>query len=577
MSLDASFGLTELELAELPAEKFEALLAQVVDIQQQDRKENQLRFYRPVSKHAQAVHDCRARVTAIGGGNGSSKTETALVEAIMCATGIFPESQAHLMPQKFRGPIKVRVVCESLTTVLTPIILPKLQWWNWTGVDQPGGERGHWGWVPKTALVDGDWQKSWSEKLRMLRVLCQDPKTLEILGESTIQFMSVDQDSTDFASGDFHIVIHDEPPPLAIWRENEARTMRVNGRMLLAMTWPDDPAINVDWLFNEVYEPGSSGHDPEIKWFNLFTTDNPMLDQTAVAAQAAKWSKEVRAVRILGQPIRFSNRVHPEFTQETRTWCFECGKTVNAVQEPGQPLSCFECGGYSITEFNHVQDFSPSPIWPTVYLLDPHPRKPHMMLWVQVDPSDDLWVVDELKVDGDCVSVKKRVDETERNHGLNVERRLMDPNMGASQSAAGSRRELTWQQEFADAGLVMELADDSSVGRSRLNEYMRPDRQVQRPRIHIHPRCKDAIYQIARYVWDDYSVKLEKDQKQTPKPKYDDFPTLLKYLMNSAPEFKLLKYGAPVIHTRPGTKPPGFRKAPSAEPAGRQRPYLGRY
>ena len=73
------------------------------------------------------------------------------------------------------------------------------------------------------------------------------------------------------------------------------------------------------------------------------------------------------------------------------------------------------------------------------------------------------------------------------------------------------------------------------------------------------------------------TVKLEKDQKQTPKPKYDDFPTLLKYLMNSAPEFKLLKYGAPVIHTRPGTKPPGFRKAPSAEPAGRQRPYLGRY
>ena len=39
------------------------------------------------------------------------------------------------------------------------------------------------------------------------------------------------------------------------WRENEARVMRVDGRMMLAMTWPDDPSINVDWLYNEVYEP----------------------------------------------------------------------------------------------------------------------------------------------------------------------------------------------------------------------------------------------------------------------------------------------------------------------------------
>jgi hypothetical protein len=46
-----------------------------------------------------------------------------------------------------------------------------------------------------------------SNKLRMLRVLCRDPHNPDkVLGESTIQFMSLDQDPTDFASGDFHIV-----------------------------------------------------------------------------------------------------------------------------------------------------------------------------------------------------------------------------------------------------------------------------------------------------------------------------------------------------------------------------------
>jgi hypothetical protein len=34
------------------------------------------------------------------------------------------------------------VTVESLTTTLEPIILPKLQWWKWTGVDRPGGDEG---------------------------------------------------------------------------------------------------------------------------------------------------------------------------------------------------------------------------------------------------------------------------------------------------------------------------------------------------------------------------------------------------------------------------------------------------
>jgi phage terminase large subunit-like protein len=190
-------------------------------------------------------------VLAIGGGNGSGKTEQMLALLVACATGVFPDSMKHLAGKLFRGPINVRIVCESLTTVLYPVMLPKLQWWKWTGVDEPGGERGHWGWIPPYCLKDRQWEKSWSEKLRILTVTCRDPEDLNVVrGESTIQFTSFDQDPSDFASGDFHIVLHDEPPPLAIWTENEARTMRVAGRMLLSMTWPDDPSIPVDWIFD---------------------------------------------------------------------------------------------------------------------------------------------------------------------------------------------------------------------------------------------------------------------------------------------------------------------------------------
>jgi hypothetical protein len=97
------------------------------------------------------------------------------------------------------------------------------------------------------------------------------------------------------------------------------------------------------------------------------------------------------------------------------------------------------------------------------------------------------------------------------------------------------------------AGIDCELADDSGVGRQRVNAYLKPDRATRRPRLHVHARCKNTIYQVNRFVWDDYKKALEKDQKQTPKAKYDDHPALWRYCLNSDPAFKLLKYGAPVF------------------------------
>jgi hypothetical protein len=540
-------NLSELQpsnVGSLNDDQLRELLASTLSIVEEDRKQSQLRFYRPVSTKSQQFHDSNGRVVAAGGGNGSAKTETMLVEVVMCATGIFPDSQKHLIDQKFRGPIQCRVTVESLTTTLDPIILPKLQYFKWSGTDRPGGARGHWGWVPKNCLIDGEWDRSYSNKLRILRVLCRDPHNPEkILGESTIQFMSLDQDSTDFASGDFHICAHDEPPSLAIWRENEARTMRVDGRMLLAMTWPDDPSIAVDWLYDEIYEPGRSGNDPTITWIELWTTENPHLKQEAVSAQAEKWSTEITNVRIYGRPIRFSNRIHPDFTHDTKTWCFACGKSVVKVTSP-KP-SCGICGNENVVDYNHVEDFAHSNTWPVVYLLDPHPRKPHYMIWVQVDPNDDWWLLADKQVEGDCVETRDAVFKLEKEMGLFVAQRWLDPNMGASPS--GQKREVTWQDEFNTAGLKCDLASDTDVGRSRINQYMKPDKDTLRPRIKIHQRCKDTIYQLERYSWADFSKNVDRGMKQVPKDKYDDGPTLLKYLANSDPVFRFLKQGAPVL------------------------------
>ena len=527
----------------LPNEQLRHIIQQALELQKADRKQSQLLYYKPASAQAIEFHKSSARTRGLGGGNRSSKTESCMAEICAMMTGIIPESIAEHVKPRFRGPINVRICMESHTTVLHPIMLPKLQWWKWTGIDQPGGDRGHWGWIPKICLFDGVWDKSWSEKLRVLNVLCRDPDNPDkVLGESQLQFMSYDQDPSDFASGTFHIVMHDEPPPYPIWRENQSRTLDVNGQILLAMTWPDDPAIAVDWIFDEVYDKGKPGpnKDPTIDWFDLYTTDNVHLDKSAVLAKSEAWTDEQKRVRLFGQPIRFSNRIHPLFSDANQTWCFHCGKTILAVKG-----RCPSCSGEDIIDFNHVKEFETSHNWPTLFILDPHPRKPHMFLWAQVDPSDDIWVVSEGQMDADPADFAQTVTNMESSLGLNVVTRLMDPNMG--RSPASAKRNITWQDEFAEAQLFCDLADDSDVGRGRVNEYLKPDQFRLMPRLHIHTRCQVTAYQLKRYSWDEHKLRVDRDVKQKPRNKYDDFPTMLKYLLNYEPRFSWLYHGAPVI------------------------------
>ncbi len=542
------------EIKGLPPDKFRAVLTQLVDIQSQDRRENQIMYYRPNSEGQRRVHLSKAHTMAVSGGNRSGKTESCLAELVSLGTGVFPTGDAEIVDafhDKFRGPCRIRVVVESLTTTLYPIILPKLQYWKWEGIDRPGGKRGHWGWIPKLCLKDGSWERAWHEKTRTLTTLCRDPEDFDrVLGETTWQFMSFDQDWSDFASGSIHFVLHDEPPPWSIWRENQFRVLDVNGRNMVAMTWPEDPSIPVDWLY-DVYEKGRDGpnKDPDIDWFELSTLENRMLDQEAVQQ---KWNSESitgRQVKLLGKPIRFANRIHPLFTDSDAFWSFPAGREV--YPERGKDgWVCPETGS-PVHPFNHVLDFELQASWPAVFVIDPHPRKPHMWLWVVVAPDDDLWVIAEGELEGDCVDVREAVERTETEMSIRAAVRLIDPNMG--RSPASTKREVTWQDEFDAAGLTCDLADDSSVGRQRLNEYLKPNEHTKRPRIHVHSRCVNTIWQLKRYVWADYRKSLDKDLKQFPRDKNDDYPTMLKYVMNFEPRFDFLHYGAPVI-TRPGRR-----------------------
>ena len=228
-------------------------------------------------------------------------------------------------------------------------------------------------------------------------------------------------------------------------------------------------------------------------------------------------------------------------------WSFKAGKTVDPIRNDSDQWTCPETGSLEIVEFNHVRDIEPSRVYPTVFVIDPHPRKPHMFCWIQIDPHDDYAVILESEVQGTTTEVFEQVRALEYTYGLQVCLRLMDPNMGMQAGAASRARDTTWQDEFSESGLFCDLASNSEVGRERINEYLQPDRYTLRPRLSVAITCPVMINQLKRYTWDDHKRALEKDLKQAPKRKYDDYPTMLRYFMNALPTFRNLLHGPEVL------------------------------
>lgn len=471
-------------LTSLDRERVADLLQQRYNLFQQ----NQLYLYEPVSPDSKKIHLSVTKQVFTTGGNRSSKSDTHLVELCIQMTGIIPKCLEGVYPvSKLRPPIRARLVCKSLLNTWDAVLRPKLQWWQWNGRGNPGSVNGHWGWIPPAMLVDGEWAKSWNERHR----------TLTLVNGSTLQVMSYDQDLQDFSGGSYSIILEDEGPPQDIHRENLMRTLDVGGRVMVAMTPPDDESDSWDaaWVYDDLYLLGLPGlsKDPDVDTFNLFTEQNRTLAVEEIEIISRRLTPMQREVRLHGKFMHLGGRIYPNFTAIERFWCFSCNSIA-----VGEKDSCTVCGS-TLHPYIHVEEpFELPRSWRTVFALDPHPRKPNCCLWVAFDQNDDPWVVGELESLDPPAMLKCQIEEVENEFHFNVSMRLIDPKMG-NQSGGVNHREHSVQEEFDAVGLhCTEAIADRFTARSRIREWLTPNTRTLRPKLHIFKRCKKTIFQFER-------------------------------------------------------------------------------
>ena len=537
--------LTDAELRHLkqtePA-RWADLKASLAATVTRDMRETALSYYQTLNLKAEAVHRSTARELAIVGGNRSGKSESMLVELAIALTGHIPISMASWYPrEKLRPPIRARVVVNSHSRTLWPVIIPKLRWDTWEGPGEPGEGAGHWGWIPRRCLPNGSWEKAYNAKTDMLKcavdTVWQGPNGPEWLsGISTCQFLSYDMDVSAFSGSSLHFIGHDELPPERIYRENRMRTLDVKGRIITAFTPPDEAGQSredVSYFYDQVYEPGLA-HAPGIDTVVLWTEQNRGLDHGEIEAIKRSYTADQLEARLYGRFLHLSGVVYPLFSAYPAHWCFACHrKTATA--------SCLTCHGDHTAPFCHVvEPFEVPKTWPVIFVIDPHPRKPDAIGWFALAPTDEVVMIGELEVEGDAADVAREILAWESAHRVSPMRRLMDPNI-ATQKNDRLERGVTLRDAYDRVGIRCDLANDAmELGIQNVADLLKPDPALMRPRFTTFGTNRKFIYGMTHWAWDEWKSP-DHDRKELVRDRHKDFPDLLRYLASDLPTFNGLK------------------------------------
>lgn len=502
----------------------------------EDRQHCQLAYYAVRNPDALGVHTSLATEIAIAGGNRSSKTTTALAELAIQLTGIVPVSLRGVYPkEKLRAPIRARVICNSLTDTLEPVIKPKLRYDQWNGIGAPADGRGHWGLIPRHLLVDDSWEESYSEKYRTLTVAVDNYWGNNSSREwSKCQFMSYDQDLSTFAGSSQHLIVNDELCPQDIYRESRMRILDVQGRIITAFTPPDEAGISrgdTSWFFDNVYDKGLTGpyRDKRIESFTLMTEQNSVLNRDDIRELERTMTEEQREVRLRGRFIHLSGVIYSMFSSSSVYWCYKCERKVLPTTLALESV-CPHCRGSDVETFCHViEPFVLPMTWPTVFVIDPHPRKPDAIGWFAVSPGDDYILVKELEVGGTADDVAKAVRDVEKAYRFDPMLRIMDPNM-ATETHDKFDRGWTFRRAYEDVGLACEMGvDDLNTGIQEVQQLLKPDRYTRRPRLSVFNTCEKFIAGMRNWTWDEYARSGDRPAKERPRDLHKDFPDVARY------------------------------------------------
>jgi len=298
-----------------------------------------------------------------------------------------------------------------------------------------------------------------------------------------------------------HMAWFDEPPP----RDKYIATLRglvdYRGRAWLTLTPLTQP-----WIYDEIYTVGTVG-DSDTFIVVADITDNPYLNSQAIEEFAARLTEEEREARLHGRFLHLTGLVYKEFSPDIH--------------------------------IASSSSFRMEPHWTKYFAIDPHERTPTACLWLAVDPSENIYVYDELWL-GDMTIEQIALAILAQEGGTAPQIRLIDPHNDKDNVAAGG---FNIRKELMKYGVFCQRANsDPFLGKSRIREALRPQYSPVHQRMtslfKVSRDCPQTIYEFQHYIYDEHRRnKEEYDPKEKVKKKNDHFMDCLRYVFNFGPRY----------------------------------------
>jgi phage terminase large subunit-like protein len=355
------------------------------------------------------------------GGNRSGKTVGGIVEDIWWLTGKHPYVDTP------PPPVYGRIVTVDYENGWELIIKPTLLTW-----------------LPRSELINGSWEDSWSEKY----------KVLTLANGSKLDIMSYNQ-ATEKQAGTSRDFVHfDEEPPSVLFKENKMRLLDREGRWWITMT----PVEGMSWTYDSIYEPGIN-NDPLIDVIEVNTEENPYISDLAIDAYLAGMDEQETKARREGKFVGIGGLILKSF-------------------DPG---------------FHVIPEIVPDARWEWVCSLDHGYNNPTAWLYHAIAPDGSIITFHEhYKREW---TIKQHADEI---HSINNRLRKY-PNRYVGDPAIKQRLPNSGKsvhREYLELGIPIQTSNnDVKIGIDQLNYRLKAGKWF------ITENCRNLVWEVKRYRW----------------------------------------------------------------------------
>jgi hypothetical protein len=330
----------------------------------------------------------------------------------------------------------------------------------------------------------------------------------------TLDLFSYERHESEAAGPNIGLQAFNEPPPEPLYKEAIARS-RAGGIILGGMTSLQDQPWVVDGIFGK-----ADGKSIRVRYGNSCENcrqhgTNGNLEHSQIERILAQYDADEREARFTGKPLSLSGRIFKSFDRNVH---------VREFDIPTEGVS------HGMT-------------------VDPAIGKPLAILWDFVDRAGVLHFYDESpdfdfegSKDSNLTVKDYALMFKAKEEGRRIDTRILDRHFGNVRRTLGGQ---TLKEQFADTDALgplavefqdsyaMDPAVEVETGILKVKEYLKYDATkaidaLNRPRIVIHPRCKNTIAAFEKWSRNPKTYK--------PLENFKDFMDLVRYRVMSDPK-----------------------------------------